>query len=524
MGTSERSFASPQILLRQREHLHSYVCPQACMSSYQNGRIHRGYSRVVWCHGRYCSHGHTPKEEGSRWKGIANQAKRKVPGKDYATVTEDKIIFFDWIRAGESLIIRVALRGPGSGWPEPSHPPDGSLLTKRHVATVSLLASHQRRFGFNPRPGHSGFSHVGIGPDVDVGRRVFSGISRFSRPFIPILTLLTLTGSQTSMLRAVRISSLTRTKSLFLDRIDGEDQKLELFSDKNDTATCIKCVIAPTRRALNRTCSALDVVWLRWKARLSFVSPTRVGEHRSGSGAGPHTDLQRGADVASPGDDVTSTPTLARRHSCVGVVVVPSVATARASSFGLHGCLSGWFCGLARSPPIKADRVQFPGHRIVASGNRAGRCRWSVGFPGDLPFHPPLHSGAALYSLQSPLSALKTSRPPKSLHSLHGRFDCWSVVVMDVFVSGRVQSSMEGFLQGYPKEASIPACVQARVAGLVKAYARACTENLNVTHKHPSHPSGGHVIFNQSQGNFFPSVKYFSNFNFRRTDEWTTAF
>ncbi|KAJ8878268.1 hypothetical protein PR048_018845 [Dryococelus australis] len=47
---------------------------------------------------------------------------------------------------------------------------------------------------------------------------------------------------------------------------------------------------------------------------------------------------------------------------------------------------------LARSPPIKANRVQSP-----------------AGFLGDLPFLPPIHSCAAPYSLQSGSSALKTS-------------------------------------------------------------------------------------------------------------------
>ncbi|KAJ8866143.1 hypothetical protein PR048_033667 [Dryococelus australis] len=46
--------------------------------------------------------------------------------------------------------------------------------------------------------------------------------------------------------------------------------------------------------------------------------------------------------------------------------------------------------------------------RIFACGNRAGRCRWSVGFLGDLLFNPPFHSGAAPYSPTSPSSALKT--------------------------------------------------------------------------------------------------------------------
>ncbi|KAJ8893712.1 hypothetical protein PR048_006312 [Dryococelus australis] len=55
---------------------------------------------------------------------------------------------------------------------------------------------------------------------------------------------------------------------------------------------------------------------------------------------------------------------------------------------------------LDRSPLTMADRVQSPAVslRIFVSGNRAGRCRWSAGFLGDLPFPPPLHSGDAPYS------------------------------------------------------------------------------------------------------------------------------
>ncbi|KAJ8896124.1 hypothetical protein PR048_001466 [Dryococelus australis] len=40
-----------------------------------------------------------------------------------------------------------------------------------------------RRIGFNPRPDHYGFSHVGIVPDDAAGRRVFSGIFRFPCPY-----------------------------------------------------------------------------------------------------------------------------------------------------------------------------------------------------------------------------------------------------------------------------------------------------------------------------------------------------
>ncbi|KAJ8881162.1 hypothetical protein PR048_017635 [Dryococelus australis] len=66
---------------------------------------------------------------------------------------------------------------------------------------------------------------------------------------------------------------------------------------------------------------------------------------------------------------------------------------------------------LACSPLSKAVRVQSPAGsiRIFLCRNRAGQCRWSAGFLGDLPFPPLFHSGATPYSPQSPSSALKTS-------------------------------------------------------------------------------------------------------------------
>ncbi|KAJ8889299.1 hypothetical protein PR048_008797 [Dryococelus australis] len=77
---------------------------------------------------------------------------------------------------------------------------------------------------------------------------------------------------------------------------------------------------------------------------------------------------------------------------------------------------------LVCSPPNKTIRVQSSvgSLRIFACGNRAGRCRQSVGFLGDPPLLLPFHSGTAPYSPQSPSSALKTStlRAAKSLHSL----------------------------------------------------------------------------------------------------------
>ncbi|KAJ8894382.1 hypothetical protein PR048_007033 [Dryococelus australis] len=88
----------------------------------------------------------------------------------------------------------------------------------------------------------------------------------------------------------------------------------------------------------------------------------------------------------------------------------------------------------ARLPLRRTGFNPRPGHRIFASGNYAGRWRWSAGFLGDLP--PPLHSGAAPYSHQLPSSDLKTSllraaqisslthsvfhKPRKCLHRIPG--------------------------------------------------------------------------------------------------------
>ncbi|KAJ8875080.1 hypothetical protein PR048_022971 [Dryococelus australis] len=74
----------------------------------------------------------------------------------------------------------------------------------------------QWRSGLNPRPGHSGFSHVGIVSDDAFSRRVFSGISRFPSPFIPELLHthpITLIGSMLELSKSFHFISLNPFRS-----------------------------------------------------------------------------------------------------------------------------------------------------------------------------------------------------------------------------------------------------------------------------------------------------------------------
>ncbi|KAJ8876626.1 hypothetical protein PR048_021071 [Dryococelus australis] len=91
-----------------------------------------------------------------------------------------------------------------------------------------------------------------------------------------------------------------------------------------------------------------------------------------------------------------------------------------------------------------------------------------TGFSRDLPFPPPLHSGAAPYSLQSPSSALKTSplraaQISSLTHSLHEGHRVWSIHYQIAFSLG--QRSLCG-LQNMPHAlASLPiTCFQPAVS------------------------------------------------------------
>ncbi|KAJ8867819.1 hypothetical protein PR048_031624 [Dryococelus australis] len=90
---------------------------------------------------------------------------------------------------------------------------DTQACVSRRTREWSFAPSHQGKPGSLPGRVTPGFSHVGIVPEDAAGRRDFSGISRFSPPFIPTLLHtqphLPSSALETSMFRAAQIYSLT---------------------------------------------------------------------------------------------------------------------------------------------------------------------------------------------------------------------------------------------------------------------------------------------------------------------------
>ncbi|KAJ8873653.1 hypothetical protein PR048_024478 [Dryococelus australis] len=324
-------------------------------------------------------------------------------------------------------------------------------------STISTLASYQGEPG--PIPGRvTGLSHVGIVPNDGVGRRVFSGTSRFPPPLQSgsILTSITRVGSQDL---AVTSRPNLFTQSHFTTPTNGPRfaLRLELSSPTKGEPGSIPGGVTPGFLNVGmgyfafRRCSVLTS---RHPHRLS--RPQRYVSPAPAKGTGPpspvHVDtsgavrgrlVRRGSRLrpgrlrGPPAGQVLQD---GGRHAVPGSVrrmmtmslPPPPLLLARPR--------------LACSPPTRANRVQSPAGslRIFACGNRArtmplvggfsrgssvspdldvksrpnflthiihcneynrnspcckiGRCRWSEGFLGDFSFPPSFHSGAAIYS------------------------------------------------------------------------------------------------------------------------------
>ncbi|KAJ8869172.1 hypothetical protein PR048_030742 [Dryococelus australis] len=215
------------------------------------------------------------------------------------------------------------------------------------------------------------FSHVGIVPGDTVGLRVFSGISCFPRPSIPVLlhTRITSPSSalKTSLLRAAQISSLT------------------------PRAASARDPPVPALRAMMKIYLLPSLFW-----RVLAVG----GEKNTRS---LHLKRRPNLSIQVLGcSDKSYTPRVGLSRFEVDF----GIAASSEFSFKLGATVAERL----DSPPPPPPQPR-PGHsRIFVSENRARRCRWSAGFLGDVPFPPAPCVSTLLHSHRiSPASAPKTS-------------------------------------------------------------------------------------------------------------------
>ncbi|KAJ8895395.1 hypothetical protein PR048_000727 [Dryococelus australis] len=206
----------------------------------------------------------------------------------------------------------------------------------------------------------TGLSQVGIVPDDAVGRRVFSGIPASSAP---------------SFLRRSIFTSITLIGSQDL----GVKSRPNLFTHSAYTMVYL------THRNPHTLATKMASLANNMPQRRSPISAWPSHNHSENE----HTLMKETALQFRP---------------YVFINFVTQVSMAKDLPRG----------------------VQFPGGslRIFASGNRAGRCRWSAGFLGDFPFSPPFNSSTVPYSPHFTLIAsqdLDVKSQPNSLSLLTHR-------------------------------------------------------------------------------------------------------
>ncbi|KAJ8877974.1 hypothetical protein PR048_022437 [Dryococelus australis] len=122
---------------------------------------------------------------------------------------------------------------------------------------VRLLASHVGEPGSIPGWVAPGFSHVGIVPDDDTDRRVFLGISRFPRPFIPALLLTHLASPSSVLKTSIRWKGFNST----IGQQNIERVHLEGGNFQSQYTPCFAVVARQWASVLNIYRTPLRVNW-----------------------------------------------------------------------------------------------------------------------------------------------------------------------------------------------------------------------------------------------------------------------
>ncbi|KAJ8898346.1 hypothetical protein PR048_003706 [Dryococelus australis] len=159
--------ASPQILLRQREHLFSSVCPPACLLVAKTvGESDASQGKPSGLSGAMAEivPMDTPRKKKGLVRGIENQRQsgkglektirqsRRINIIPFIGLGLEKVGVV-WNECGTVLITRAALHGLGGGIPEPSHLPDRGLPysnTGKSISSVKATRGKLRARGIVP--------------------------------------------------------------------------------------------------------------------------------------------------------------------------------------------------------------------------------------------------------------------------------------------------------------------------------------------------------------------------------------
>ncbi|KAJ8885966.1 hypothetical protein PR048_012172 [Dryococelus australis] len=278
------------------------------------------------------------------------------------------------------------------------------------VLLVRLLASHRGKLGSIPIRVTPGFSHVRIVPGDATGRRVFAGISLLEH-FTPVQSLalrgdwaLGARGRVALSLPCFSATNSGKSPSRAQTRVSLLAVRVCVLASPKGTSACPSTISPPVVRKQKARVPSVQrkSVWTSFAVpegsrrdhlRRRSRDPTGVNrgmEQRRNTAAGGNGRYPRKAGEITWGNLLFTK--LARGRGSVVVRLPTSL---------LYG------------------PVSIPGcdhSRIFACGNRAGRCRWSARFLGDLPFPLSLHSGAAhtTVTLIDSLDLAVKSRPNPS--------------------------------------------------------------------------------------------------------------
>ncbi|KAJ8876842.1 hypothetical protein PR048_021289 [Dryococelus australis] len=373
------------------------------------------------------------KETGNRTDAMSDV---KVPGQtDLVMISECKILSYGSSRQSSEMEPTITIYLKKKIFLRRqmllTYPSEGAEAVVIQRLECSLPST--RTVGDAPR-----FSHAGIAPGDAAVWRVFSGVSSLPHPYILALLLINLASPssdlKTSLCR-LNFSTLYSRGVPSNNNLMSESAwfysicKLRLNFDQFKTRSTQGCLLEFLELEGRRFCGSQLLNYSRGRLKQFYISSSRrtgyLGQQylppailrrpraftRAKRGRGINTVLrrkpQRQPSSSSAGwfTEFFSTP----------VTLNHGTITSRG-----HG---GVVVRLLASHQGEAGFDSRRGHPPnLHSGNHAGRRHWLAGSLEDIPFPPPLRSGAAPYSLRSTLAGYQDigvkSHPNISIHSL----------------------------------------------------------------------------------------------------------